>query len=70
MIEDKKITNIKTKLIKIHTYTGEAQIIGRISLFFNYFVTKNEKNTGEKLEDPRLIQALSNSILFASKFQV
>ena len=51
--------------------TGGVQIIGRNSRFFDYFVTKTKKNTEKKIpEDSRLTQALSDSILFVSKFKV
>ena len=51
-------------------YTGGVQIIGRNSRFVGYFVTKTKKNTEKIPEDSRLTQALSDSILFVSKFKV
>ena len=50
--------------------TGVVQIIGRNSRFIGYFVTKTKKNTEKIPEDSRLTQALSDSILFVSKFKV
>ena len=49
--------------------TGVHQIIGRISRFFGYFVTKTKKNTEKILKDSRSTQALSDGILFVSKFK-
>ena len=53
-----------------YMYTGVHQIIGRNSRFFGYSVTKTKKNTEKKIDDSRSTQALSDSILFVSKFKV
>ena len=50
--------------------TGGVQIIGRNSRFIGYFAIKTKKNTEKIPEDSRLTQALSDSILFVSKFKV
>ena len=58
------------KLPTLFLFTGGVQIIGRNSRFIGYFVTKTKKNTEKIPEDSRLTQALSDSILFVSKFKV
>ena len=51
-------------------HTGGVLIIGRNSRFVGYFVTKTKKNPEKIIGNSRLTQALSDSILFASKFKV
>ena len=59
-----------SRMNNVLIYTVGVQIIGRKSRFFGYFVTKTKKNTEKIPENSRLTQALSDSILFVSKFKV